>query len=249
MMQVLLVDDEDLARDRLKRLLESAPDVSVVGEAGDGEEAVEKIVGLRPAAVFLDIEMPGCSGLEVVRSLAPPRPKIVFCTGYDQYAVDAFELHAVDYLLKPVTRARLDACLERLRQTPPAAWDSPVERLARAGTATRFLARSGARYRVVPQREVEYFSSEDGLTAVHTAAGRFWMEPTLNTLEQHLDASQFFRVSRAAIVRLDAILEIATLIGGHGEVLLRCGARLQVSRRRFRDLLKRVGGPLQAPPA
>jgi two-component system, LytTR family, response regulator len=247
MMHVLVVDDEELARDRLRRLLEGCADVSIVGEARDGEEAIEKIVELRPHVVFLDIEMPGCNGLEVVRSLAAPRPKIVYCTGYDQYAVDAFELHAADYLLKPVTRARLESCLERLRQTPPAAWDSAVENVTRsgAGTATRFLVRSGPKYRVVAQGEVEYFSSEGGLTALHTAAGRFWMEPTLNALEQYLDASQFFRISRSAIVRLDAVFEIAALVGGYGEVQLRSGARLPVSRRRYRDLLARVGGPIE----
>ena len=245
MMRVLLVDDEDLARDRLRRMLGAFSQLAIVGEARDGEEAIEKVVELRPHVVFLDVEMPGCGGLEVVRSLGLPRPKIVFCTGYDQYAVDAFELHAADYLLKPVTRARLARSVEHLQRTSAAEWDMAVQGVAeaRARTASRFLVRSGSRYRVVSERDVEYFTSEQGLTALHSTSGRFWMDPTLNALERQLDGGQFFRISRAAIIRLDAVHEIATLVGGYGEVQLRGGARLRVSRRRFQELLGRVAAP------
>ena len=248
MIRVLLVDDEELARDRLRRLLGSFADLSVVGEACDGEEALQKIAELRPDAVFLDVEMPGASGLEVVRSLGEPRPKVIFCTGYDQYAVDAFELHAADYLLKPVTQLRLARSIERLRNTPAADWDAAVEKVARAQVqaVTRFLARSGAKYRVVAQKDVLYFASEEGLTVVHTTEGRFLMDPTLNTLERRLDPAQFFRISRSAVVKIDVVFEVAPLMGGHGEVLLRNGARLEVSRRRFRELLQRMAGPLRA---
>ncbi len=250
MIRVLLVDDEELARDRLRRLLGSFADVSVVGEASDGEEALQKAGELRPDAVFLDVEMPGASGLEVVRSLGEPRPKVVFCTGYDQYAVDAFELHAADYLLKPVTRPRLERSVERLRRVSSAEWDAAVEKVARTAgqAATRFLARSGPKYRVITQKEVLYFAFEDGLTVVHTAGGRFLMDPTLNALERHLDPRQFFRISRAVVVRIDAVFEVVPLTGGQGEVQLRNGARLAVSRRRFRELLERVGGALGSGP-
>jgi len=245
MMRVLLVDDEELARDRLRRLLAVFSHLTIVGEARDGEEAIEKVVELRPHVVFLDVEMPGCGGLEVVRSLGLPRPKIVFCTGYDQYAVDAFELHAADYLLKPVTRARLAQSIEHLRRTSAADWDVAVQGVAeaRGRAASRFLVRSGSKYRVVAEGDVEYFASEQGLTALHSASGRFWMDPTLNALERQLDERQFFRISRAAIIRLDAVHEIGTLVGGYGEVQLRGGARLRVSRRRFQELLARVAAP------
>jgi two-component system LytT family response regulator len=242
-MNVLLADDEELARSRLRKLLAAYGDVAVVGEAGDGEEAIQQVAELRPDAVFLDIKMPGADGLEVVRSLGSRRPKIVFCTAFDEYAVEAFELHAVDYLLKPVTRARLAVCIERLRGIPAAEWDAAVERIAgSAAGATRFLARCGAKYRVVDRKEVEYFSFEDGSTALHTAAGRFAMDPTLNVLQGRLDPHQFFRISRGVIVRLDAVLEVTPLIGGYGEVRLRNGARFPVSRRRFRKLIEELGG-------
>ncbi len=113
-LRVLLVDDEAPARGRLRQLLSERADVAIVGEAEDGVEAIERIQELTPDVVFLDIQMPGCSGLDVAASLGPARPAIIFCTAFDQHAVDAFELQAVDYLLKPVTRARLDAALARV---------------------------------------------------------------------------------------------------------------------------------------
>ena len=108
MIRALLVDDEEPARERLRRLLTELGGVEIGGEAEDGEQAMEQIAALRPDLVFLDIQMPGCTGMEVAASLAAPRPRIIFCTAFDQYAVDAFELNAVDYLLKPVNRARLE---------------------------------------------------------------------------------------------------------------------------------------------
>jgi two-component system, LytTR family, response regulator len=115
-MRVLLVDDEQPARERLRQLLAAHADVRVVGEADDGLQATEQIAELAPDVVFLDIQMPGASGLDVAASLGAPRPMIIFCTAFDDYAVDAFEVSAIDYLLKPVNRARLAAALERVRQ-------------------------------------------------------------------------------------------------------------------------------------
>ena len=118
MVRALLVDDEQPARERLRRLLAAFDDLEVVGEAEDGEQAIEQILELKPDLVFLDIQMPGCSGMEVAASMPSPRPKIVFCTAFEEYAVDAFELHAVDYLLKPINRARLARALQRVRDLP-----------------------------------------------------------------------------------------------------------------------------------
>jgi len=243
MINALVVDDEALARRRLRKLLAGFPDVTVVDEAGDGEEAMQKIARHRPHVVFLDIEMPGAGGLEVARSLGAPRPRIVFCTGFDEYAVAAFELHAVDYLLKPVTRERLERTIQRLRQTPAEEWDSSVDRITRHANAktSRLLARAGNKFRVIGLDEVHYFASEDKISKAYTATGCFWMEPTLNALEERLDPAMFFRVSRAAIVKLDFVLEVVPLVGGYGEVRLRNGVGLPVSRRRFGELLSRLG--------
>lgn len=241
MIRALIVDDESPARDRLRRLLAEAADVEVVGDADDGPAAMEQIAALAPDVVFLDIQMPGCSGLEVAASIASPGPHVVFCTAFDQYAIDAFELNAVDYLLKPVSRARLDKALDRVRRG--AAETDAVSRALRASApATRFLARKGAAFRVVPAADVICFISENGLTKLQAVDQHYWMPPTLNDLEARLDAERFFRVSRAAIVNLDAVREVAPTIGGQGEVTLRDGTRLEVSRRRFRDLTERLGG-------
>src|SRR5688572_21524972 len=200
--RTLLVDDEQPARDRLRQLLAGVAEVDIVGEAEDGVQAIERIGELAPDLVLLDIQMPGCSGLEVAASLARPRPAIIFCTAFDQYAVDAFELHAVDYLLKPVNQARLEKALERVRGGRPP--EAAMDRAARAAPPTRFVAQRGRTYRVVPARDVLCFLSEDGLTKLQTAAEHYWVPPTLNDLEARVDPRRFFRISRAAIVNLDA---------------------------------------------
>ena len=241
MIRVLLVDAEQPARDRLRRLLGEVPDVEIVGEAEDGTQGMDEIARLSPDVVFLDIQMPGCSGTEVAASLPSPRPHIVFCTAFDQYAVDAFELHAADYLLKPVTRPRLASALDRVRGGEKR--DAAIDQAARdAAPPNRFLARRGSTFRVVQSRDVLCFLSEDGMTKLQAAGEHFWMSPTLGDLEARLDARRFFRISRAAIVNLDAVKEVAPTVGGHGEVTLRDGSTLEVSRRRFKELTERLGG-------
>ena len=241
MIRALVVDDEEPARERLRRLLAEIADVDVVGEASDAGQAMDLIARLSPRVVFLDIQMPGCTGLELAASLAEPRPHIVFCTAFDQYAVDAFELNAVDYLLKPINRARLQQAVDRVRA---GAREGSIERAAAGagGMPVRFLARKGAGYRVVHAREVLCFVSEDGLTKLHAADQDYWMSPTLNDLEARLDPRRFFRISRAAIVNLDAVREVIPSSGGQGDVTLRDGTRLEASRRRFRELTAKLGG-------
>jgi two-component system LytT family response regulator len=243
-LKTLLVDDEQPARERLRRLLETHDRIEVAGEAEDGEQAMEKIVDLRPDLVFLDIQMPGCDGLEVASSLPSPRPRIIFCTAYDEYAVDAFELHAVDYLLKPVTRARLAKAVERVMAPgEPGPDNTAIERAARetGPYPSRFLAKRASRYCVVPRRDVLCFVSEGGLTLVRTAHRELWMQPSLQELEERLDPVSFFRVSRSVIVNLDAVREVVPVPGGQGHVRLVGGAELEVSRRRFKTLMERLG--------
>jgi len=238
-MRALLVDDEPAARERLRRILSGFDDLEIVGEAEDGEEAIERIAELNPDLVFLDIQMPGCSGMEVAASLKSPRPQIVFCTAFDEYAVDAFELHAVDYLLKPVSRARLAKAIERAR----GGTDDKIDRVAETSGSwpARFLARRRTSYCVVPTSDVLFFASDGGQTRLQTAEQHYWMQPTLSELEQRLDPQRFFRISRAAIVRMDAVREVLPQAGGHGEVLLANDIRLEISRRRFKELLERLG--------
>jgi two-component system, LytTR family, response regulator len=245
MIRTLLIDDEQPARERLKQLLGAHPDIAVVGEAGDGVEAAERIAELTPDLILLDIQMPGASGLDVAASLGQPRPAVIFCTAFDQYAVDAFELSALDYLLKPVNRARLAAALDRVRaRTSAPGRDRALEQLTQsAGLApTRFLARRGARFRVVPAQEVVAFTFVDGITRLLTAAEQLTMQPTLAALARRLDPRQFVQVSRSAIVRLDAIKEARPFSDGTGEISLANGQTMVVARRRWRELLEKLEG-------
>lgn len=241
-MRVLVVDDEEPARARLRQLLAGHADVEVVGDAEDGVQAVERIAELSPDVVFLDIQMPGASGLDVAASLGRPRPAIVFCTAFDQYAVDAFELSATDYLLKPVNRARLAATLERVRQRSAAGRDRPgsTGRVA-ALSPTRFLARRGARYRIVPRGEVVAFTVEDGVTRVVTATETLSMQPTLAALSRRLDPAEFCQVSRTVVVSLDAVREARPFPDGTGDVVLSNGLTVPVTRRRWRALMAALG--------
>ena len=257
MIRVLIVDDEAPTRVRLRQLLAAHPDIEVSGEAESGSQAMQMAADLHPDAILLDIQMPGCSGIDVAACLPQPRPHIVFCTAYDQYALEAFELHAVDYLLKPIGRARLAQALEHLRTLPPAAeravehaveHEASLDRAIRGqrSSPARFLVRTGGHYLVIHESRVLYFGTEGSLTRLVADTGEYWVDPTLNDLERRLDPARFFRISRAALINLNAVTEVIPLTGGSGEVRLKNGQKLEVARRRFRDLLQSLAGVGQA---
>lgn len=245
MIRALLVDDEQPARDRLRQLLAAHEDVEVVGEAEDGVHAAERIAELAPDVVFLDIQMPGASGLDVAASLGGHRPLVVFCTAFDQYAVDAFELSATDYLLKPINRARLASALDRVRHA--SGTDGFSRSFASATRAaglspTRFLARRGARYKVIPLADVVAFTFIDGVTRVVTATDTLSMQPSLAALGRRLDPERFCQVSRTVLVHLEAVREARPFADGTGEVLLSNGQTVPVTRRRWRVLIDKLEG-------
>jgi len=239
-LRTIIIDDEEPARERLASLLEAYPEIDVIEEAGDGEEALEKIMELKPDLLFLDIQMPLCSGMEVAASLPDERPAIIFCTAYDQYAIDAFETNAVDYLLKPVTRQRLEQAVARALKADKVTRSSMGHASDNLTVPTRFLGRRANKYIVIPQQGVFYFSSEGGLTKVHTREGFFWMEPSLAELENRLDKAGFYRVSRQHLINLDHVEEIAPVPGGNGKARMADGKYLKVSRRKMKDLLERL---------
>lgn len=240
MMRVLIADDEAPARERLRQMLLAHPNIEVVGEAGTGAEAMSLVASLNPGLLFLDIQMPEGTGLDVAACLPAPRPAIIFCTAFDQHAIEAFELSAADYLLKPVSRLRLAQAITKVSSAP--ASDRAIDNLGHTRDL-RLLVRSGSHYTVVPTAKVAYFEAADGLTRLVTDSGQeHWMDPPLQELEDRLDSKKFYRISRGAIVALSAVLEVHPLPGGAAVLALRNGDRLEVSRRRMKDLLRALGG-------
>ncbi len=241
MMRVLIADDELPARQRLRQLLVSHPELEVVAEAENGAQAMELAASTRPDLLLLDIQMPQGTGLDVAACLPAPRPSIIFCTAFDQYAVDAFELNAIDYLLKPVSRARLEKALSRLPDSSSESQLDAVEHLLETvePRLSRFLVKNGSRYVVIQANDTAYFESVDGLTRLVTTTGKeYWMDPPLHQLESKVDACVFFRISRSALVNVNAIGEIHPFPGGGAAAVLKGDIQLDVSRRRLKDLLK-----------
>ena len=224
-MKALIVDDEPLARRELERLLDAFPSVRVVGEAGNIDEARERIEVLSPDVVFLDIQMPGGSGFDLLAQL-DHLPRIVFTTAYDQYAVKAFDVNALDYLLKPIEPERLASTLRKIQAAPsPAASGQPMEQL---------FIRDGHRCWFVPLREVSLFSAEGNYVRLAWGKERPLLGRSLTALEQKLDPARFFRANRGQIVNLDFIQQVELGEGGRLHVQLRDGPEIEVSRRQAR---------------
>jgi two-component system LytT family response regulator len=240
-MRVIIVDDELLARAVLREYLGATADVDIVGECANGFEAVKAIAELAPDLVFLDIQMPKLDGFEVVE-LAGPRTHYVFVTAYDQFALRAFEVHALDYLLKPFSRDRLEQALAHARTrigTPQAgegAVAAAIDAAQRRTPLERILIRDGTRVQVIPAAQIDYIEAQDDYVQV-VAAGRAWLKSQrLAELEEQLDAGAFLRVHRSYIVSLAAIERIdPSGKDGHCAVL-RGGARIPVSRSGYQKL-------------
>jgi two-component system LytT family response regulator len=221
---VLIVDDEPLARRELRRLLGAFPSVEVAGEAGNIDEARERIEALAPEVVFLDIQMPGGTGFDLLAQLERV-PRIVFTTAYDQYAVKAFDVNALDYLLKPIEPERLATALRKIQAAPPAARDEPLDQL---------FVRDGPRCWFVPLREVSLFSAEGNYVRMLWGQERPLLGRSLAALELKLDPQRFFRANRGQILNLDFIGQVELGEGGRLHVQLRDGPEIEVSRRQAR---------------
>ena len=219
-LRAIVVDDEELARKRLRKMLvKHAGDIEVVGEAGNGEEAVTTITALHPDVIFLDVQMPGYDGFEVVRRLTE-KPLIVFATAYDEYALKAFEENSVDYLLKPIEQARLDKTIERLRRvhgTSGEQVNGNIERLLSRLTAPvlrRLQARIGDKILLIDTDEITYFEAKEKYTFLHTTEQEHIIDLTLAELEGRLDKSSFVRIHRSTIVNLKYVREFTKWFGG-----------------------------------
>ncbi len=250
--RTLIVDDEPLARDRVRALIQGQSDMELVGECGDGEEALEVIRRERPDLVFLDIQMPGMDGLEMLGQLGGGvMPAVIFVTAYDRFAIRAFELHALDYLLKPFDDERFDGALDRarawlrreapaddlsvrlrsmlaqLRPPPP-----PVERLA---------VKSGGRVLLLRVEEIDWVEAADNYVNLHVGSESHLLRETMNALEQRLPSDRFVRIGRSTIVNMDRIKELQPLFHGEYAVILLDGTRVTLSRT-YRDKLNQLLG-------
>jgi two-component system, LytTR family, response regulator len=246
--RVLIVDDEAVARRRMKRLLGDEPDVTIVGECADGASAVETILAEHPDLVLLDVQMPELDGFEVVNALPEADlPAILFVTAHDVYALRAFDVHAIDYLLKPFTRERFRTALARAR-----------ERLSRrdhhAGLAAlaaslrerpKYLSRVPVRINgkivLVDLAAVDWLEAADNYVKLHASTHEYLMRETLASLETQLDPNRFVRIHRSAIVQIDRIAELHPATHGDFDVVLRTGTRLTLSRT-WRDRVKQAIG-------
>lgn len=240
-MKVLIVDDEALARERLAAMLSEEPDCEVVGQAGNGREAVELAASLHVDALLLDIAMPLMDGLEAARHLAQlqPAPAVIFCTAYDEHALAAFEAAAVDYLVKPVRPERLADALERARRqragTRPVPVLPPPDR-----QRSHLSARLRGSLRLIPVEDVFYLQAEEKYVVVHHARGEDLIEESLKSLETEF-ADRFVRIHRNCLVANDEFLELRRLPDGQVQAVLRHGkAPLEVSRRCVPGLRERL---------
>ena len=244
----VVIDDEQPARERVKRLLAAHPDFELAGEAADAEAAVRLLEEVRPDLCFLDVQMPAGTGFDVLQRVRHV-PHVIFVTAYDRYAVPAFEVRSIDYLLKPVGRERFAQALERARERIDGAGSArrildeldALRRMVGAGPRAaaprpgRISARSGARVLLLDPDEIVWFEADDALVFARTAAGRFLVERTLSELERQLEG-RFFRAHRSRLVNLGRIAEIRPADAGAYTIVCPGAGTVPLSRRRARQL-------------
>lgn len=238
--RTLIVDDEPVARQGMRRLLKSEPDVAIIGECGDGVQAVEAIATANPELVFLDIQMPELDGFGVVQTLGTDRmPSFIFVTAYDDFALRAFQVHAMDYLLKPVKaplfRDALDRARNQIRANYPATMSDKFQSLLQGlhdakRYRRRLVIRSTGKLIVIKVEEVQWFEAQGDYICVHHGGKRHLLRERLTALENSLDPGQFARIHRSAIVKIDCIQEIQPLTNGDYAAILTTGEKLTISR-------------------
>jgi DNA-binding LytR/AlgR family response regulator len=244
-MRSLIVDDEAAARSRLARLLAAHPEIEIAGEASDGLQALEKIEQIRPDLVFLDIQMPGLNGFQVLRSIPQgvPYPLVVFVTGYDRHALEAFEANALAYLLKPVETDRLATVVERAAKLCAPEQQQVHARLTHATPLTQVVGRKRDRFILLNPADILYFTTEDGLIKAKTATDSFLVNYQLAELESGLPEA-FFRARRSCLVNLGKIKEIRPYFKSSFLLILNDSAETEipVAGRQAKLLRQRIPG-------
>jgi two-component system LytT family response regulator len=249
--RTLIVDDEHLARERLRALLEAEPDIEIVGECADGREAVAAIERDTPDLLFLDVQMPELDGFEVLAAVETPRlPLVVFVTAFNQHALRAFEVHALDYLLKPFDRERFQLAMSRVRTRFEESQTGAINQRLTAlladlkpepRTADRLVVKSSGRVVFLKAADVDWIEAADNYVSLHIGQESHMLRETMSSLEARLDPAQFLRVNRSTMVNIDRVKELQPMFHGDYTVILRNGARLTLSRG-YRDKLQQLMG-------
>ncbi len=244
--KTLIVDDEPLAREKVKRLLRDEDNVEIIGECGDGKEALSAIKNLSPDLVFLDIQMPEMTGFEVLKYIGASRlPVVIFATAYDQYALQAFDVHALDYLLKPFNRERFHRAVTRARELIGSHDPDNLDKRLRALLADlktekkyleRLVIKSVGRVFFIKINEIDWIEAAGNYVKLHVGRESHMLRETMNGLESKLDPEKFLRIHRSTLVNIDRIKELHPLFSGDYTVMLQNGAELTLSRS-YRDRL------------
>ncbi len=248
--RALIIDDEPLARERVRSLLREEPDIEVLGECANGNEAVAAIKKHSPDLIFLDVQMPGLGGFDVLRALGKEHiPLVIFVTAYDQHALKAFEVHALDYLLKPFKQTRFKQTVQRARESlasrrAGAVHQNLLDLLGQAKPATEHLTRipvkTGDRVVFVKTDQIHYIEAAGNYLVLHTAKENHVVRETLTALEEKLDPKQFLRINRSTLVNLEQIKELQPLFKGDHAMVLLNGKQLTMTRgiREVQEVLK-----------
>jgi two-component system, LytTR family, response regulator len=249
--KVLVADDEPLARERLAGLLSQEPDIEVVGQARDGEEAVTAIHDDSPDLVFLDVQMPQMNGFDVIEAVGSDKmPLVIFVTAYDQHALKAFQVRALDYLLKPFDRERFKDALSRARKQLERDENGDLGRRLLAlvkdlrrdqPKSDRLVVKSGGRLFFLRTDEIDWVEAAGNYVRLHVGPGSHLLRETMNAIEGRLDPEKFFRIHRSRIVNMERIQELQPWLNGEYAVLLRTGTRLTLSRGYREKLQDRLG--------
>jgi two-component system, LytTR family, response regulator len=250
--RTLIVDDEPLARQRLRGLLEKDDEIEIVGECGNGREAIGALRQLRPDLAFLDVQMPLVDGFGVLKEIQDAEvPVIIFVTAHDRYAVKAFEFHAFDYLLKPFDKARFSAALERAKSQIQKSQASELKQQLRqllqtvgAQASERLVVKSGGRVRFVRIEEIDWIEAAANYVKLHVGSECHLLRDSLGNLERKLDPRQFVRIHRSTIVKIDRIRELQPTFHGDFAVILRDGTELVLSRGNREKLERTLGHAL-----
>jgi len=241
--RTVIVDDEDLARQMLREFLSAHTEIEIVAECANGFEAVKTVTELKPDLLFLDIQMPKLDGFEVLE-LIGTEMAIVFVTAYDEYAIRAFDIHAVDYLLKPFGAERFETALQRVKQRLGGKLPTPTELSSSARPpaqyAERLVVRDGTRVHIIPAAKLDYAEAQDDYVGLCTEGKKHLKQQTISSLELALDPAQFIRIHRSYIVNLERVTKIEPYSKDNHVVVLASGTQLPVSRSgyaRLRSLL------------